>query len=333
MGPALWVSLRKNGLADFLPHDARDFLEETHRLNEARNQRIRDQAIAFLSALNHADIVPMVLKGGVYLLMPETGVLADRMIGDIDLVSPPGASKRIARIAENLGYQTSKRSEPWSHAYATLRREGEVATIDLHEDIGMQRDLLPLAEAFDTAIQVTAGGARAYVLAPTHQVLFNIFHAAIQDRSHDLGRIPLRRLHDLCLLSEIYGDDIDWIAVREQMTFYKQSGAFDGYLYMAHQLLGMPLPPGLKITGAARLQLWLCLLLKRRPFLRRIVNLWGTFSHPFTRARLDYLYGTRQNYLALQKLRLRVATEIIEKHRGGLFWKFLKEYQNLYRSS
>ena len=62
--PALWSAVQVKGLEGRLPEDARDFLAEAHRLNAARNTRIRAQALELLAALAGADIKTVVLKGG-----------------------------------------------------------------------------------------------------------------------------------------------------------------------------------------------------------------------------------------------------------------------------
>ena len=61
--PALWSAVQVKGLEGHLPEDARDFLAEAHRLNAARNTRIRAQALELLAALAGADIRTSCSRG------------------------------------------------------------------------------------------------------------------------------------------------------------------------------------------------------------------------------------------------------------------------------
>ena len=67
LAPALWLALQEKDYVDRLPQDARRFLKEAHRLNVARNTKIRDQALELLETLGRAEIKTVIMKGGVYL--------------------------------------------------------------------------------------------------------------------------------------------------------------------------------------------------------------------------------------------------------------------------
>ena len=333
LGPALWVALGQKDLRDLLPDDAVDFLGDSFRLNELRNENIRAEAVALLRAANIAGLVPLLLKGGGHLFVPYSPLIQGRMMGDLDIVAEPGTVKRLALVFQDMGYEVMRDQEPWSHSYLHLSRKGAIATIDLHHDVGKQRHVLPIEAAFSAATMIHHDDVTLRLLMPTHQVLFNIFHAAVQDRTYKLGRLPLRSLRDLSCLAEEYGSEIDWRQVRGSMHENGYGGAFGSYLYQAHRLFGFPVPPGLTLSWGARLHFKWCLLLRRRRFLRRAIEIWATVTHPFERAHFEYAYGRSSGVLHRQLRRARLGWSILVKHKGGLFKKFIKEYNDMYRSS
>jgi len=333
LGPALWVALGQKGLRDSLPDDAADFLRDSFELNEQRNQNIRAEAVALLSASNKAGLVPLLLKGGGHLFLPGSRLIQGRMMGDLDFVAETGTVEQLAQVFQDMGYEVTREQEPWSHSYLHLRRKDAIAPIDLHRDVGKQRHALPIAEAFSAADLIHHDDVTLRLLMPTHQVLFNVFHAAVQDRTYQLGRLPLRALRDLSCLAEEYGSEIDWEFVRDSMYENAYGQAFDAYLYQAHRLFGFPAPPGLTFSWRPRLHFKWCLLVRRRRFLRRVIEIWATVTHPFERAHFEYAYGHSSGFLNLQMRRARLGWSILVKHKGGLFQKFIKEYHNIYRSS
>ena len=324
------MALEAPGLTDVLPGDVADFLQESARLNALRNEAIAAQCEALVAGLNAAGLRPILLKGGAHLYMKGTA-RRSRMMVDLDLLVAQGDLMAAVAVADRLGYRVVREHEAWEHDYHILGREGEIATLEFHKTVGQQRHLLSVEDAFRRAVPLATSGVEALVLDPTDRALHNIFHAAIQDRAHHLGRIPLRALHDLGLIRVQSDDAIDWERIAETMTAAGYGGVLPAYLHMAQELLGQPLPQAVAPGPGARAHLARCRLLRRARPLRSAMELWATITHPFARAHFEYLHGPAPSALALQRGRARLAAGILTKHRHRLVGKLAQEYRKLYR--
>lgn len=332
LGPALWCALEASGDADQLPADVREFLEESARLNLLRNETIRAQCVELLEALEAIGVQPILLKGGAQLFMGDMALRA-RMMVDLDVLVRPAALASAAEVAANLGYRIVHEHEDWHHDYHILGRGSGEAALEFHRTVGQQRHIVSLDKAYGDACRLPLGDNAVFVLSPTDRVLHNIFHAAIQDRAHHLGRIPLRALHDLGLIrAQCAEEDIDWGHIQRTLGVAGYGNVLSAYLYMAQVFLGQSVPSGIEPGLSAHLHLLRCRVLRRSRILRRAMDLWATITHPFGRAHYEYLYGEAPNDLALLWGRLKLAGHILTKHRHKLLAKLLTEYRKLYRS-
>src|SRR5262249_49703559 len=84
VAPALWTSLSRPSLRDFIPLDVRNYLAFLHSLNAARNRRIRLQCLDIGSTLACAGIRAALLKGAAWLFDGNSLAASDRMLRDID---------------------------------------------------------------------------------------------------------------------------------------------------------------------------------------------------------------------------------------------------------
>lgn len=327
--PALWVSLEAAGLTDVLPGDVGEFLEESARLNYQRNRAIKAQCEELVRALDAKGIQAILLKGAAQLFMSSVA-LRTRVMVDLDLLMRQEALPKAARVAAKLGYRVIHEHEAWQDDCRTLGRGAAEAALEFHRTVGQQRRLISVEAAYRNAGQVSVDGCTFYTLSPTDRVLHNIFHAAIQDRAHHLGKIPLRALHDLGLIREQGGAAIDWADIRRRMDAMGYGAVLSAYFYMAQVLFGQELPPGIRPGLRARLHLARCRLLRRSRSLRRIVGIWATVTHPFARAHYEYHYGEAPNGAALLWGRIKLAGRILAKHRHRLVAKLLAEYRKLY---
>jgi hypothetical protein len=140
----------------------------------------------------------------------------------------------------------------------------------------------------------------------------------VQDRGHDLGFIWLRQLLDLAALCRYHGTAVDWTAVWAAFARRRLAGVPTSRLYMAHRLLGLPLPSGFRPTGAARFHLWLCLAQLHWPRLLEINRLRATLTSPLNARVLDMVYGSGENRLRRFVDRLRHGLRMVNHHRGNL---------------
>jgi hypothetical protein len=293
LGPALAVRLGERGLLGALPPEAQDYLGELRRLNGLRNERLRSQAVALALRLGRIGVVPLLLKGGVFLFDGSYEDPAARMLVDLDVLVPSG---RLMDCVDELrsDHAIEQEDRLWSYQFLPMTRPGDLAPVELHRDLGEQRPAEPLLLA----------------PSPTTRVIHAIFHAEVQDRSLELRRVPLRTLVDVQHLGRRFGPAIDWELVRSRLGPIALA-----HLELAHQLLGVerPWPPSRAAarSAAGRLR-------PRAPWLERAVDLWADLTFPYKRSKIDYLYGTEASALRRQLCRLRHTGSVLARRARRL---------------
>ena len=114
---------------------------------------------------------------------------------------------------------------------------------------------LPASFAWKQCQSRTESGARFSVPSPTVRVLHSFLHTAIVYRSFSRADLSLKALLELASLQRSFGHHIDWGSVRETVVEHGLSGAFDGWMYSLHQLLGDSIPDHVETTLRSRIHL------------------------------------------------------------------------------
>lgn len=226
------------------PDDVRTFVDEVARRNGDRNTRLFGQMADAAAALNAADIVPLVLKGGACLA--RTGGRCDRVINDIDLVVAPGRIEVALHALKAAGFSViHQRAGAALHAIAELARPDDVGFIDLH-----QRP--PGPPAFVSGPDILNGGktwrvGSAQVRAPDPHM--HIYLQALHDQLHDggywRGGFDLRHAWDIAEL--IRGEEaVDWEALQRLSPTRLTAHAVEAQLIVCHLLTGAPIPKAMR---------------------------------------------------------------------------------------
>lgn len=332
--PAVWLAVRHEGPDLDLPSDAYDYLQAAHGLNIDRNQRIKQQAVELTQALTEADIQSVILKGGAHLFDGNERAFATRMMVDLDLLVRRERLDESYLVARSLGYEKLFRTDELFHHIDPIGRKGSLATIDIHRDVGMQLRILPANEVFNQASSVPVGGSSVYVPAPTHRALHCIYHSEVQaQNNYALGRIPLRYLHDLALLRQQHGSEIDWQAVQYGLSRQGYGHVVSGFLYLAERLLGLEMPEGVHCDSSAKRHYVWCIWQVRSPKLKWCVSLIGAATHVLRRPPIEYLYGENQSTFGLQVSRLRYIWFLIGQEKFAVFSKVVRAFRRMKKGS
>ena len=84
--PALYCNLKRASFLHYLPNDLVEYMKHITDLNRERNQQIIEQAKEINDLLLANNITPIFLKGTGNLLEGLYEDIAERMVGDIDLL-------------------------------------------------------------------------------------------------------------------------------------------------------------------------------------------------------------------------------------------------------
>jgi hypothetical protein len=310
--PALWTALRDSRLPA-PPPDAAAHLREWHVGNTVRNLRFRHQLVTAVQALNEHGIEPLLFKGALQLIDGTLPHLGDRMMVDLDLVVPAGSMPAATDALVSLEYRPEP-GKPFLHPHELpfIHRRAP-GMIELHVQLGSPPTpaVLPASGAWADSSAIPVGPGRARALSPTHQVLHNVLHAAIQDLNHAVGGLPLRQLLTLAGLLRAHGAQVDWASVRRAMDGHGLGAELTSYVWLAHRFAGMPLPPGNRGVLPR---------LHEARVLASFALVWPAHVHrnlryAFGRAYLDSLYAHGDRPLKLAAARARHAGRLLRQGR------------------
>lgn len=310
--PALYPVMRRDP-----PAAVREQIREWQRGNTVRNLRFRRQLIEAVAALNEVGIEPLLFKGSLQLVDGTLAHPGDRLMVDLDLLIPGDLESDATRALTGIGYATD-RERPFAQPYElSFSRRRTVGPLDVHTELGADPipEVLPTSIALAHSTELAVGAGRARALSPTHQVLHNILHAAVQDFNHAVGGLPLRQLVTLAGLVEAHGPAVDWADIRQAMNEHGLGRALRDHLWLAHRFAGMPLPPG-DWGWPARLH--------EARVVASFALVWPAhvqrnLRYAFGSAYLDSLYGHGDRPLELAAARARHAAKLLRQGRRAAF--------------
>ena len=318
LAPALWVALSGKGLSGDLPPEAADRLRRAHLLNRVRHERTRDELLSILRALNAVGIVPVLLKGAVALFVGRYADPAARVLRDLDLLVPkPGHDRALATL-HDMGYRLKDREAAWVTYSSDLVRAGAMAPVDLQWFISGQRDVLSPEDAWRDSLVYREHGVEFRTLSVEHQLVHNLLHSEVQDRGGDVGFVWLRQLLDFVALCRLHEGTIDWSSINHCFARRGLGCMPVKRLYMAQQLLGLPLPQGLRPTLAARFHYARCLTQLRWRWSMGLAGLAAAGLSSLDSRLLDLIYDVGQGRRALAGVRVRHGLRLLEHYGTSL---------------
>jgi hypothetical protein len=319
LAPTLWARLRAKDLAEALPFEVAAYLRRAHAVNTVRNERIKAQLVDAIQALNALHIEPVLLKGSVDLFISRYDDPGARILRDVDLFIRLQEIERARAALVAAGYRELPRESGKFVTYGVeFTRSGAVVPCDVQWYISGQRGVLPPEEAFRHSVRHQQNGLCFRTLCANHQIVHNLLHSELQDRGADLGFVWLRQLLDLAALCRQLGDQIAWKEVQDHFVRLRMPRLLSKRLYMAHQLLGMPMPAGIKPTLAARLHYHRCIGQLRWDWLTKAMRFWATMTSPIDPRLLDLLYDSGPSGRWDPILQVRHAARLLHRHRNNL---------------
>lgn len=300
---------------DDIPARIAEELRRYQLLNTTRNLHFRRSLRQAVEALNRAGIVPLLFKGALELTESGSSALSDRWMVDLDLLVPAAQLPEAGRAMESIGYEANP-GPPFMHTHELpYARAGEPGPIELHATLGAQPIAAVLAaeEAWSSSSELRLGAGRGRALTPTHRVLHNVLHSAVQDLNHTTGGLPLRQLLTLAGLVRGHADAIDWRWIHRRMRDHGLERELRDHLWLAHRFGGMELPPEQRAQPPGRG--------RELHEARVLVNFalgWPADVHrnlrfAFGRAYLDFLYGHGDRPGRLAAARARHAVNVARR--------------------
>jgi hypothetical protein len=224
-----------------LPGDVTLFLAEVLRRNRMRNETVLRQLGEALRRLNAIGVEPVLLKGAAALARARPHDLEGRILCDLDILVRPSETDAALTTLMAAGYRVFRRRQGEApHAVAELVRDGERASIDLHQRPAGPPGMAEIADLREQAGAVEVAGGRALIPDPASQLYLLVLHDQFHDGDYWSGRLNLRHLLDI---GDMLADPaLDWPRLDGLVKSALVRNALDTELIDARWLTGSPLP-------------------------------------------------------------------------------------------
>lgn len=224
------------------------------------------QTREIIASLNHAGLVPMLLKGMALTYGWQIIDPGQRWMVDIDLMVRPEDLATAIAVLDGLGYCHKAPLGAPHHVPAVSRSAGE-GEVELHfaPVIPSLQAALPTETLWNNAIRCTRDGLFFYIPALADALLHTALHAQETGHVRALARIPVRALIDFSRLWQTADAPVDWITLRQRAAAAGVVQGFDIHLYQTCMLLNRPWPIPRAPSLRARLHWALCLAAYARP--------------------------------------------------------------------
>jgi len=198
--PALYCNLKRAKFLHYVPQELVAYMKHITDLNRDRNQQIIEQAKEINELLLTNNITPIFVKGTGNLLEDLYDDIAERMVGDIDLILSLENVQKTDNILRDHKYSSSS-IMPSDHRHLPrLTNLNKIAAVEIHKELLIEE----YADEFNyTSIQKDAQKINTIqVMSFDNQLALSIIAKQINDMGFHYKNISLRNAYDVFLLSK-----------------------------------------------------------------------------------------------------------------------------------
>ena len=274
LAPLVHDKLKTLTADDLVPPDVLDAFRRAHLQASACNVLLYAELEKALEALAAAGIKVIVLKGAA-LGEALYGSIAQRLMGDVDLLVAQHDLERAGQTLSALGYEhrpePQGRLNPLNTGFTGELQYVHSQTgllIELHWEITAAEPFrrttaLDTAAFLERAVPMAIGDVRCWGLSRLDNPVHLCLHLALHGFTHLRGLVDVDR---------VVGAGVDWDGFVERVRELRVRTAVYFALAYAQELLGTPIPEAvLDALRPSALQLWLVWAVggPERPLARR----------------------------------------------------------------
>tara|TARA_X000000950_G_scaffold18970_1_gene20517 strand:- start:2169 stop:3278 length:1110 start_codon:yes stop_codon:yes gene_type:complete len=201
--PALYCNFKRTDFLKYLPTDLVNYMLYITNINRERNTKIIHQVLKLNSILLKNNIRPIFIKGSGNLLANIYKDIAERMVGDIDLIFSKEDYPKAINVVKGCGYFEIKKREyydPGERHYSKLKINTEIAVLEIHSRfLDIKKYDYEFDYNFVTKDTQVINGVK--VLSFANKLNLSIIAYQINDNGFYFKRLALRNAYDVFLLS------------------------------------------------------------------------------------------------------------------------------------
>ena len=201
--PALYCNLKRADFLKYLPQELVSYMQYITNINRERNERIIAQAKELNTLCLANNITPIFLKGTGNLLEGLYEDIAERMVGDIDLIILKENYPKAITILRDNGYSDVsklKYQRPNPKHYRRLYKKNNIAAVEIHKELLIEKyanefnyNFVEKDSQFINDISV---------LSYANKLNLSIIANQINDNGFYYKTMALRNAYDVFLLSK-----------------------------------------------------------------------------------------------------------------------------------
>ena len=198
--PALYCNFKRADFLKYLPVDLVKYMKYITDLNRDRNVQIIQQAQKLNSLLLANNITPIFLKGTGNLLAGIYEDIAERMVGDIDLIFLKKDYPKAITLLREFGYDKEIHQELPSRHYPRILRKDSIAGVEIHKDLLLEKYVNEFNYSF--VLKDNQVINEFSVLSYANKLNLSIIANQINDHGFYYKIMALRNAYDVFLLSK-----------------------------------------------------------------------------------------------------------------------------------
>jgi len=199
--PTLYCRLQHRELLHLIPNDLENYLQEITRLNYERNKKLLEEVKHLSSILKQNNINHVFLKGSAMLALGSYDNIAERMIGDIDILIDNKQLNLAFDVIKKEGYTPVKltlESKYFDNKHLPrLIPEKFLLAVELHKNLLKKKSAYLKPDSVLSQMKTTTNGI--YVPNSNHLLDHIIYNYQINDNGHYYGNFSLRSFYDAIL--------------------------------------------------------------------------------------------------------------------------------------
>ena len=207
--PALYCNLKRADFLQYLPEELVNYMVYITDLNRERNEQIIVQALELNSLLLKNDITPIFLKGTGNLLENLYDDIAERMLGDIDILIKKEDCNKAFEILQKNQYSKiiSVLFEDHRHLPRIVNPD-RIAAIEIHKEMLTEgKNKFFNYDTVKRTLKLSSTN-NCYFLSDENKLKFTIYSKLINDEEYLLRKISLRAAYDFFLIKNKSKDTI-----------------------------------------------------------------------------------------------------------------------------
>ena len=197
---ALYCNLKRVDFLKYLPQELVSYMEHITSINKERNNQIITQAQELNSLLLANNITPVFLKGTGNLLAGIYQDIAERMVGDIDLIFLKEDYPKAFTLLREFGYDKEIHLELPHRHYPRIIRKDSIASVEIHKELLIEKYANEFNYSFVVKDSQVINGTT--VLSYANKLNLSIIANQINDSGFYYKRMALRNAYDVFLLSK-----------------------------------------------------------------------------------------------------------------------------------